>query len=191
MTIDLKINVSNPEAISYVTEELGFTILGGIRIDGLDRLRVTIKIEVISRQYEHYLNNPDIANLAIRHNLDLYNDVQVEKLVRKTAERLEVGSTQLTKAIAEITSQLELYRLQQLEARQTEKEVKKKILTPQEKEEATTFLQQQNLMQITNELIGKAGVIGEAYNRLLMYLIFTSRKRQNPLHVISFGSSGH
>lgn len=190
MATELKINVSNPEAITYQTEELGFTILGGIRIDGLDRLRVTMKIEVINRQFEHYLNNPDIANLAIRHNLDLYNDVQVEKLIRKTAERLEVGSTSLTKAVAEITSQLELYRLQQLEAKQTEKEVKKKILSAQEKEEATTFLQQPNLMQITNELIGKSGVIGEEANRLLMYTIFTSRKRNNPLHIISFGSSG-
>ena len=136
---ELKINVSNPEAIIYTTEELGFTILGGIRIDGLDRLRVTMKIEVINRKYEHYLNNPDIANLAIRHNLDLYNDVQVEKLIRKTAERLEVGSTELTKAVAEITSQLELYRLQELEAKQTEKETKKKILTPQEREAAEKF----------------------------------------------------
>jgi predicted transcriptional regulator len=188
--MELKINVANPEAISYTTEELGFTILGGIRIDGLDRLRVTMKIEVINRKYEHYLNNPDIANLAIRHNLDLYNDVQVEKLIRKTAERLEVGSTQLTKAIADITSELELYRLQQLEAKQNDKDVKKKILTAQEKEAAQQFLQQQNLMQITNDCIGKSGVIGEYYNRLLMYIIFTSRKRENPLHVISFGSSG-
>lgn len=188
--MELKINVANPEAITYQTDELGFTILGGIRIDGLDRLRVTMKIEVINRQYEHYLNNPDIANLAIRHNLDLYNDVQVEKLIRKTAERLEVGSTELTKAVAEITSQLELYRLQELEAKQTEKETKKKILTQQEKEEAEIFLQQDNLMQITNDCIGKSGVIGEHYNRLLMYIIFTSRKRENPLHIISFGSSG-
>lgn len=113
--------------------------MGGIRIDGLDRIRVTVKIEVINRQYEHYLNNPDIANLPIRHNLDLYNEVQVEKLIWKTAERLEVGSTSLTKAVAEITSQLELYRLLQLEAKQTEKKVKKKILSPQEQEEATQF----------------------------------------------------
>ncbi len=188
--MELKINVANPEAIVYTTDELGFTILGGIRIDGLDRLRVTMKIEVINRKYEHYLNNPDIANLAIRHNLDLYNDVQVEKLIRKTAERLEVGSTELTKAVAEITSQLELYRLQELEAKQTEKETKKKILTPQEREAAQQFLEQENLMQVTNDYIGKSGVIGEHYNRLLMYIIFTSRKRENPLHIISFGSSG-
>lgn len=42
-----KINVANPEAISYTTEELGFTVLG-LRLDGLDRMRVTVKIEVIT-----------------------------------------------------------------------------------------------------------------------------------------------
>jgi hypothetical protein len=93
MAIDLKIDVSNADAITYCTEELGYTILGGIRLEGLDRLRVTIKIEVINRKFQHYLNNPDIANLAIRQNLDLYSITQVEKLARLIAERLEVGVT--------------------------------------------------------------------------------------------------
>ncbi len=190
MAADLKLDISNSNAITYITEELSFTILGGIRMDGLDRLRVTIRIEVINRKFEHYQNNPDIAALPVNHNLDLYNDVQVEKLIRKTAERLEVGTLQITKSIADITRQLELYRLQQIEQQQTAKEVKKKILSPDEREAAINFLMQPNLMQRTNDCIGKAGVIGEAANRLLMYVIFTSRKRENPLHIISFGSSG-
>lgn len=41
----------------------------------------------------------------------------------------------------------------------------------------------------TNELIGLSGVIGEEVNRLLMYLIFTSRKREQSLHIIRLGSS--
>jgi hypothetical protein len=190
MATDNKLDISNPNAITYCTEELGFTILGGIRMDGLDRLRVTIRIEVINRKFEHYQNNADLAALPLNHNLDLYNDVQVEKLIRKAAERLEVGTLQITKSIADITRQLELYRLQELEQLQAAKEVKKKILTAEEKEAAINFLVQPNLIERTNEAIGKAGVIGEDYNRLLMYLIFTSRKRENPLHIISFGSSG-
>ena len=185
-----QIDTTNPNAITYCTEELGLTILGGIRMDGLDRLRVTIRIEVTNRKFEHYQNNPEIAALPVNHNLDLYNDVQVEKLIRKAAERLEVGTLQITKSIADITRQLELYRLQQIEQQQTAKEIKRKILLPDEKEEAVNFLMQPALMQRTNELIGKAGVIGEEANRLLMYIIFTSRKRENPLHIISFGSSG-
>ena len=190
MATENKIDSSNPNAITYCTEELGFTILGGIRMDGLDRLRVTIRIEVINRKFEHYQNNPEIAALPVNHNLDLYNDVQVEKLIRKAAERLEVGTLQITKSIADITRQLELYRLQQIEEQQTAKEVKKKILSADEREAAINFLMQPNLIERTNEAIGKAGVIGENYNRLLMYLIFTSRKRESPLHIISFGSSG-
>ncbi len=39
-------------------------------------------------------------------------------------------------------------------------------------------------------MIGRAGIIGEELNRLLMFLIFTSRKTYRPLHIVSFGSSG-
>jgi hypothetical protein len=183
------INTNNPDAITYSTEEIRYTILGGIRTEGLDRLRITVKIEVINRKFVHYLNNPELAALAIRQNLDLYNNTQTEKLARLIAERLEVGVTQITKDLADITSQLENYRLQLLEQKQQKAE-QKKILTPQETETAIAFLQQQNLLQATNELIGSSGIIGEELNRLIMYLIFTSRKTARPLHIISFGSSG-
>ncbi|MCA6438216.1 MAG: hypothetical protein IM600_03820 [Bacteroidetes bacterium] len=184
-----KINTANPEAITYTTEELGFTVLGGIRLDGLDRLRVTVKIEVINRQLTHYLNNPELAALAMRHNVDLYNDTQVEKLLRKTAERLEVGISSIAKAIAELTSQLEIYRLEKIKEQETKTEIRKQ-LTETERTAAKEFLEQENLLQKTNEAIGRSGVIGEELNRLLMYLIFTSRKREHPLHIISLGSSG-
>jgi predicted transcriptional regulator len=184
-----QINTSNPDAITYTTEELGFTILGGIRIDGLDRLRVTLKIEIVNRKFKHYLNNAELADLAIRHNIDLYNDTQVEKLIRKTAERLEVGSSTITKSLADLINQLEQYRLQRIEE-QEKKPDTRKALTTEEHKAAKEFLEQNNLLEKTNEAIGKSGVIGEELNRLLMYLIFTSRKREHPLHIISLGNSG-
>jgi len=55
---------------------------------------------------------------------------------------------------------------------------------------AQTFLEESNLLERTNELIGKSGVVGEEINRQVMYLIFTQRKQEQPLHVISLGSSG-
>ncbi|WP_211327026.1 hypothetical protein [Chitinophaga flava] len=185
-----QINTSNPEAISYQTEELGFTILGGIRLDGLDRMRVTLKVEVLNRKFNHYLDHPDIANLAIRQNLDLYNHHQVEKLSRLIADRLEVGSSPVVQALGEITDQLEGYRLQQIEARKQEQVKSLKVLTEAEQQQAMAFLQQPGLLERTNEMIGSSGMVGEELNRLIMYLIFTSRKTIRPLHVISFGSSG-
>lgn len=137
---ELKIDASNPEAITYITDELGYTILGGIRLEGLDRLRVTIKIEVINRKFQHYLNNPDIAGLAIRQNLDLYSITQVEKLARLIAERLEVGVTAVSKDLDTVTNQLELYRLMQIEEKSQEKVRQIKILTEAEIKEAANFL---------------------------------------------------
>jgi len=188
--MDSKLTTTNPEAISYTTEEISYTILGGIRLEGLDRLRVTIKIEVVNRKFQHYLNNPDIANLAIRQNLDLYNITQTEKLARLIAERLEVGVTAVTKDLSDITNQLELYRLQQIEAKQKDSIKQLKQLSEAERNETIKFLQAKDLLQRTNELIGKSGIAGEELNRLIMWLIFTSRKTNKPLHIISMGSSG-
>ena len=185
-----KINIDNQDAITYQTEELGFTILGGIRLDGLDRMRITLKVEVLNRKFNHYLDHPDIANLAIRQNLDLYNHHQVEKLSRLIADRLEVGSSLVVQALGEITDQLEGYRLKQIEARKQEQVKPLKVLTEAEQGQAMAFLQQRGLLDRTNEMIGSSGMVGEELNRVIMYLIFTSRKASRPLHVISFGSSG-
>jgi predicted transcriptional regulator len=144
-------------------------------LDGLDRMRVTLKLQV-----EH---------LSIRHNLDLYNDNQTEKLVRKVAERLEVGTSVVAAALMDLTDQLEQYRLTEIENRETKKD-NRKMMSAEEIQKAKLYLSSPNLMERTMEDIGKAGVIGEELNRLLMYLVFTSRKRENPLHMISLGSSG-
>lgn len=125
----------------------------------------------------------------MRHNLDLYNDFQIDKLIRKGAEKLEVNSNVISTAIAGLTDELERYRLYELQ--NTDQDSKeRKFLTEVEIKASIDFLNQPDLLQSTNEMIGKSGVIGEENNRLVMYLIFTSRKREQPLHAISLGSSG-
>ena len=170
------LDITNAEHIGYKHGVIEITVLGGVRLEGLDRMRTTLKIQV-----EH---------LSLRHNLDLYNDTQVEKLVRKVAEKLEVGTSVITAALTDLTDLLEQYRLDEIERQSAHQNDKRKILTPEEQEQARLYLSAPNLIERTREDIGKAGVIGEENNRLLMYLIFTSRKRETPLHVISLGSSG-
>ncbi|MEJ0105046.1 MAG: hypothetical protein WDO19_21945 [Bacteroidota bacterium] len=167
------LETTNPYCFTYKTEESAtadrflIELLGGVRVDTLDRMRVTIKVTVISRKHKEYLNNEELAGLSVRHNLDLYKDTQVEKFVRRVAEKLETGSIAITRAIADITSQLEEYRLKQLDKQETRKE---KALTKEEREEAIQFLEQKDLLNRTNEMIGKSVVIGEETNRLLIYL---------------------
>jgi hypothetical protein len=172
------LNTTNPDHIVFNHGMLEITILGGIRLDGLDRMRVTLKIRLSENETP-----------PLRHNLDLYNDTQVEKLIRKTAEKLEIGTSVIAAALADLTDLLEQYRLEEIE-KQNQQQDKRKLLTADEIKVAKLYLSSPNLMERTREDIGRAGMIGEEDNRLLMYLIFTSRKRENPLHVISLGSSG-
>jgi predicted transcriptional regulator len=64
------------------------------------------------------------------------------------------------------------------------------VLSEADTTAAVAFLQQPGLLQQTNELIGRSGIIGESTNRLILWLIFTSRLTHRPLHIVSFGSSG-
>ena len=90
-----KLNVINPESLIYQHELLKLTVLGGIKLEGLDRMRATLKIE---------LKNSSIP--PVRHNLDLYNDNQTEKLIRRAAEKLEIGTSVIAASLAELTGRL-------------------------------------------------------------------------------------
>ena len=173
-----KLNCTNPESLIYENELLKLTVLGGIKLEGLDRMRVTLKIE---------LKNSSVP--PVRHNLDLYNDTQTEKLIRRVAEKLEIGTSVIAASLAELTGQLEEYRMHQIKENQP-KPYESPKLTNEERKASETFLKSPNLLEKTNELIGQSGVVGEETNRLIMFLIFTSRKRPQPLHVVSLGSSG-
>lgn len=173
------LDVSNPNHYHFKTQVLEVGVLGGVNLTKLERLRVTLSITKASSSLG-----------TIRHSLDLYNDNQVEKFVRTVAERLSAGTSVVRKTLEELTKSLESYRFLELEERGKEQRVKTKELSVLEEKEAIEFLKDKDLLKRTNELIGKSGVIGEEVNRLLMYLIFTSRKTSNPLHCISFGSSG-
>ncbi len=169
------LNTITPEHLIYQDEYLNIEVLGGIRLDRLDGLRVTLKME-----YEKSTH---------RHTLDLYNDVQVTKLIRRGAGKLQLGMGTLGDSIESLTEELENYRLEQREEQNGNKP-KTVELTKMEVKQAETLLKTKDLLDHTNNLIGKSGVIGEENNRLLMYIIFTSRKMSNPLHIISMGASG-
>lgn len=172
------LDTSNPNNYEYTNEHFEIHILGGMKTNKLDSLRATLS-----------LNKPNQHNV-LRHSLDLYNDNQVEKFTRTIAERLEIGTSITRQTLQALTKELENYRFLLLEKEAASTAPFYKELSALELRAAEAFLKKKNLLESTNELIGKSGVIGETTNRLLMYLIFTSRKTNNPLHCISLGSSG-
>jgi predicted transcriptional regulator len=172
------LDTSNPNNYNYNTKHLELHILGGLKTNKLESLRITLSIQK-PKQYD-----------IVRQSIDLYNDNQIEKLVRKVAERLEIGTSVARRTLQELTKELENYRFLLVEKDTIANQPFFKELSATEEKEAITYLKQKDLLKRTNEDIGKSGVIGEEINRLLMYLIFTSRKTNNPLHCISLGSSG-
>ena len=175
-----KLNTRNPEFITYTTEELQIIILGGINLQQLDRLRITLKISRTGT------NDP---LHSIRHTLDLYHSDYLEKFINKASEQLETGTNTIRRAIAEMTEQIEQYRLSKIESMKEQKPQARQ-LTEQRYRKAINYLSAPKLMERTNQDIGRTGMIGEENNRLLMYLVFTSRLREQPLHIISLGASG-
>ena len=175
----------NPEQLIYDNSLIKLTVLGGIKIEGLDRMRATLKAEL-----------PDSPQLPIRHNLDLYNDTQLEKFIRKTAERLEIGTSVIAASLAELTAQLESYRLEKLKELQPEEEPIK-VLSPQERKAAEDYLKQnpstgsgRSLLDQTTTDLTKSGIVGEQGNALILYLAMSSRKCADPLSVICLAKSG-
>lgn len=171
--------IIDPQQLQYENEMLHITVLGGIRLEGLDRMRVTLKISV-----------QQSPRPPFRHTVDLYNDTQLEKFIRKAAEKLETGTTIIAASVSELTEKLEQYRLEQIKQTNENQKSQAKPLTETEKQAAENFLKSQDLLTQTNELIGNSGVVGETINRLLMYIIYTYRKSSTPLHIICLASSG-
>jgi len=173
-----KLITANPELLVYDNCELVITVLGGIKLTGLDRMRVTLKVEHKAKQL-----------LPVRHNLDLYNHPHTEQLINKIAESLDIPTQVTTQTIAALTSELESYRAKRMESLQPRAEERLQ-LSPVQRQAAINYLKQANLLERTGEDIGRSGIIGEETNRLIAWLVYSSRKLSVPLHLMFLGSSG-
>jgi DNA primase len=173
-----KLNTNNPELLIYDNCELYFEILGGIKITGLDRMKVTLKV-----QHKEKVNQPQW------YSIDLYNQVQREQTITGVAETLEIGTQATTQTFIQLITELEAYRIKRIEALQPKPEIKNE-LTAAARQTAINELKKPKLLQRTGQLLQQCGIVGEETNSLTSYLIYTVRKQAVPLHVMFLGSSG-
>lgn len=175
---DSRLDTANPELLIYDGTLLEITVLGGIRLTGLDRLRVTLKVEHKQKQL-----------LPVRHSLDLYNSGHAQQLASQIAESFDMSLQVITGVIAQLTNALEGYRAKRMESLQS-KPANKPTLSPAQKQAAINYLQQPNLLRRTSDDIGASGIVGEETSRLIAYLVYSSRKQATPLHIMFLGASG-
>jgi energy-coupling factor transporter ATP-binding protein EcfA2 len=163
----------------YDNCELRIEVWGGIKITGLDRMKVTLKV----------LHKQKQSLLPVRHSFDLYHRQQTEQLIQTVSDSFDMNIKKIETTIGEFTNELENYRLQKLEALLPKEQIKNE-LTAAQKQAAINELKKPNLLKRTNEMIGLTGIVSEENNRLIAYLVYTMRKQPVPLHVMFLGSSG-
>jgi len=100
-----KLNTTNAELLIYDNCELYIEILGGIKIAGLDRMKVTLKVK-----HKEKVNHPQW------YSIDLYNQVQREQTINNIAEALDLSTQATTQTFIDLITELESHRLQKIEA---------------------------------------------------------------------------
>ena len=71
-----------------------------------------------------------------------------------------------------------------------EKPVESKSIERPNASNSIDFLKRKHLLKNLNQLIGKAGIVGEEQSRMLLFLIIVSYVNKSPLHALVQGSSG-
>lgn len=168
-------DTSNPHKIIYRTISANYYIKGGLRNE-TDSMRVSLDIE-----------HPQNKRKS-RSKLDLYEDKQVEKIAREAAEKLQLRADLIQLDLELLTELLEQHRESTYAKAPVDKEEIK--INPQFEKQAIDFLSKPNLIKRWNELIGKAGVVGEENNRIMLMVIAASYKMDETLHALIQGSSG-
>jgi DNA primase len=171
------------DKLIYTNEHVTATVWGGIDVYNIKRLRATLHLQSRANDYLEY-----------RDTVDLYSHSVTQKLIREASERLETGTIAMQKTIVALTKALENYREQERENYAREKEAltnrSLETFTTIETEQAITFLQQPNLMQLTQQHIEKIGLVGEEEKGMLLFFILLTRMFKTPLHAVVQGKSG-
>jgi len=170
-----ELNCSNPYKIHYPAGTAHYYVQGGLP-KATDNMKIMLAIE-----------NKQTSQKA-RNRVDLYEDKQVEKLVRDVAEKLGLRKELLEADLYTLTDLLDQQR--DKDQQQTGEAKPLQVLTAKERTELEGFAKKPKLIKRLNELLGQAGIVGEERNRIFLLLIAISHKMPETLHVLIQGSSG-
>jgi len=177
------LNTDNPEQLIFKNEYLTASVWGGIDFQNIKKLRATLHLQSSVNMYLEY-----------RDTVDLYANAQTQRLIREASEKLEIGTSTMTKTVSEITKSLENYRNIEREKERKRKEAEKQfnveIFTPAELQEGKALLKSNDLMAQTEAYIKEIGLVGEEDKGLLLFFILLTRMFKNPLHALVQGRTG-
>ena len=174
----LELEVLRDNLYTYEIEGIKFFVLGGIDLGGIADMRCTLKVKLVGGS----------AREQLRHTLNLFHHGQVKGLEKHLHEQLGVSHTIAKVALSELIEQLERYREEWQSSRQETPQ--SRPIKQSNRQAALAYLKGKDLMERTWDDLGKVGIVGERASALILYLCYSSRKLSEPLHTISFGTSG-
>ena len=121
--------------------------------------------------------------------LDLYEYAQIEKVCKIAAEKLGLRKDLIEQDLQQLMTLLEFHRDKTIHQGKQQKTIKIQVPTASATK-CIEFLKGENLINKFNQLIGKAGIVGEETNRILLFIIASSYKMPDTLHALIQGSSG-
>ncbi|RLA52026.1 MAG: DNA primase [Gammaproteobacteria bacterium] len=116
--------------------------------------------------------------------LDLYHARQRASFIQQAAIELGVPDTVIKQDLTQVLLTLERLQDEQIQAAVAPKAQKTVELTNEEQQAALSLLRDPALLDRLLDDFDRAGVVGEATNKLVGYLAAVSRKLDNPLAVI-------
>ena len=120
--------------------------------------------------------------------VDLYEYREVERACRLAADKLGLDERAVAADLERLAKELEGYAMR----RRSGEAGKERAVELSADVRATclAFLRKPNLMQLIGERIGRAGIVGEEANRVLLFVVASSYKMPDTLHALIQGSSG-
>jgi DNA primase catalytic core len=114
--------------------------------------------------------------------VDLCRDAERRRFIERAAEETGLTTDLLKRDVARLLLAVE--QAQAELAKPTEVATPLVTLSPEEREQALTWLREPNLIGRLREAFHQAGIIGEESNTLVAYLAGVSRKLERPLAII-------
>ncbi|AMO20673.1 CHC2 zinc finger domain-containing protein [Flavobacterium columnare] len=173
------LNLKQMNPLIYQNDKIKLEVLGKISSKDLSEMRVTLAIYNLQK-----------IEYPSRQNLNLYNDDQVEKVIRKVAEKLELGTRIINEAVQKLIVQLENYRQNATKKEKVAVRYPLRLLTDADIQEALEWLKDPNLKEKLIQILEQTGLVGEGKNGLFLYLILLSHKMKKTLHAVVQGTSG-
>lgn len=173
-----KLDTTSPYNLIYRSATATYAVKGGIRTadKDLDSLKVTLAIR-------------NAAGRCSRQKLDLYEDKQISRRAREVAERLGLRADLIELDLDRLTELLEAHRETLRDAAESSQPAKVSV-GGADRKRCLDFLQAPGLLGRINELIERAGIVGEENNRLLLFVVAGSYATARPLHALIQGASG-